>query len=905
MSQKQSIVDFDESRYSRQILSLGKSSQIKLSNSVVEITNLKGGLGTEVGKNLVLQGVGSLILNDNSLITDLDIETGFYYQNRIGERRDIVLKEKLEKLNPYCKIYVKEDYTGEINLVIYLNKEYTEITSSDNPIIYSRVGGCRGFVFNDFKKHEILDVDGESTSKLVVEKVLNKDGNIVISTNGYHNLSDGDKVKFSNCEGERLDFLELEYRISTINPTSFKLLSLKIDNEFNFINGSVEKIKRPMLKEFNSLEDELENPSLQEDWINPEKPREQFDYWFSSGINLEDELELGPVNAYFGGLIASEAIKLITNKYMPISQWYFWEDTSYLSYDESGGNMVEKLVGKETYEKLIDGTWFMVGSGAIGCEMLKNMSLLNVSTRNGDFMVTDPDTIEVSNLSRQFLFHSENVSDSKAKVAGEKVKEFNPRFNVKAYQDKMCSDTESKYNENFYGRLDGIINALDNYQARLYMDKKAVEYGLPLFESGTQGAKGNTQAVIPHLTENYGASSDPPESESYPLCTVKNFPNRPEHVIHYMKEMFEEWFNDFPYRVSQYLSNPSYLDEITEIEKNDFISKLNNFYRYKSEWREQTDFWNKFYYCNFRDNILQILENYPKDHTIDGELFWTSGKKCPSIPDDSFRLEFIKCSLKLSSILYNKKMDYSDEELILYLNSLESITPIISKTKVAVEEKDLEEQTQVEQTELDDSLEITRLISIGYDKDIEEHYTWMYYGSLIRGVSYEIDFPDILKVRQISGKIIPAMATTTSMVAGLISLELLKFYKNLKIESYRSYFLNLALNQYLFSEPTPVRREDKGGLKISIWDKFIESNDITLGDLILKYESIFSTEISVVVSETNIVFAPFITDDDEKEKKLSELGYGNKFTLLLSNDEEEDLPVIYINLKNESIEIAE
>ena len=227
---------------------------------------------------------------------------------------------------------------------------------------------------------------------------------------------------------------------------------------------------------------------------------------------------------------------------------------------------------------------------------------------------------------------------------------------------------------------------------------------------------------------------------------------------------------------------------------------------------------------------------------------------------------------------------------------MEEIKPMISKTKVALEEKDLEEQTQVEEEILDENLKIVELMSVEYDKDIEEHYNWMYYGSLIRGTSYEIEFPDILKVRQISGKIIPAMATTTSMVAGLISLELIKFYKKLEIESYRSYFLNLALNQNLFSEPTPVKRETKGNMKISIWDKLTENKDMKLGELMEKYEEIFDTKISIIVSDSNIVFAPFITEEEEKEKLLSELGYGNKFTLLLSNDEEEELPIIYIKL---------
>jgi ubiquitin-activating enzyme E1 len=51
-----------------------------------------------------------------------------------------------------------------------------------------------------------------------------------------------------------------------------------------------------------------------------------------------------------------------------------------------------------------------------------------------------------------------------------------------------------------------------------------------LLESGTLGTKGNTQVVVPHLTESYASSQDPPEKET-PSCTVKNFPNAIQHTI--------------------------------------------------------------------------------------------------------------------------------------------------------------------------------------------------------------------------------------------------------------------------------------------------------------------------------------------------------------------------------------
>lgn len=52
---------------------------------------------------------------------------------------------------------------------------------------------------------------------------------------------------------------------------------------------------------------------------------------------------------------------------------------------------------------------FVVGAGAIGCELLKNYAMLGIGSggspgKEGQIILTDPDSIEVSNLNRQFLF---------------------------------------------------------------------------------------------------------------------------------------------------------------------------------------------------------------------------------------------------------------------------------------------------------------------------------------------------------------------------------------------------------------------------------------------------------------------------------------------------------------------
>lgn len=71
-------------------------------------------------------------------------------------------------------------------------------------------------------------------------------------------------------------------------------------------------------------------------------------------------------------------------------------------------------------------------------------------------------------------------------------------------RDSGCV-AQTVFDDAFWGGLDVVVNALDNVNARLYVDSRCVYFGRPLLESGTLGAKANTQVVVPNITENYGA----------------------------------------------------------------------------------------------------------------------------------------------------------------------------------------------------------------------------------------------------------------------------------------------------------------------------------------------------------------------------------------------------------------
>lgn len=215
------------------------------------------------------------------------------------------------------------------------------------------------------------------------------------------------------------------------------------------------------------------------------------------------------------------------------------------------------VFGSKLQKKLKDATIFLVGSGALGCEFLKNLALMGVSCgNNGKLTVTDDDVIEKSNLSRQFLFRDWNIGQAKSTVAASAAASINPRLRAVALQNRVGPETENVFDDNYWENLSVVINALDNVNARLYVDDRCLYFQKPLLESGTLGAKCNTQMVIPHMTENYGASRDPPEKQA-PMCTLHSFPHNIDHCLTWARSEFEGLLEKTPTEVNAFLKNPA------------------------------------------------------------------------------------------------------------------------------------------------------------------------------------------------------------------------------------------------------------------------------------------------------------------------------------------------------------
>lgn len=103
----------------------------------------------------------------------------------------------------------------------------------------------------------------------------------------------------------------------------------------------------------------------------------------------------------------------------------------------------------------------VVGAGGLGCEILKNLALMGFQ----DIHIIDLDTIDLSNLNRQFLFRQEDIGKKKSEVAANFIMKRIKNVKVTPYSQKI-QDLETKFFEQF----PLIIAGLDNIEARRYLN---------------------------------------------------------------------------------------------------------------------------------------------------------------------------------------------------------------------------------------------------------------------------------------------------------------------------------------------------------------------------------------------------------------------------------------------------
>uniref|UniRef100_A0AAY4DC22 E1 ubiquitin-activating enzyme n=1 Tax=Denticeps clupeoides TaxID=299321 RepID=A0AAY4DC22_9TELE len=896
--------------------------------------------------------------------------------------------------------------------------------SNSIKLIIADTRGLFGQLFCDFGEDMmVFDTNGEQPLSAMVSMVTKDSPGVVTCLDeARHGFESGDYVTFTEVQGMTEINGCQPVEIKVLGPYTFSICDTTSFTDY-VRGGIVSQVKMPKKIAFKSLPSSMLEPDFQlTDFAKFERPGQlhvgfqalhSFEKKHSrlpkpwnqadadelvalagevnsaqTGSAKQDQLDqallkkfafvaagdLAPINAFFGGLAAQEVMKACTGKFMPINQWLYFDALECLPETEEVMPTEEEsrncrydgqiaVFGDKLQELLAKQRYFLVGAGAIGCELLKNFAMMGLATGDGEVIVTDMDTIEKSNLNRQFLFRPWDVTKMKSETAAAAVKQMNPAIRITGHQNRVGPDTEKVYDDDFFENLDGVANALDNVDARMYMDRRCVYYRKPLLESGTLGTKGNVQVVIPFITESYSSSQDPPE-KSIPICTLKNFPNAIEHTLQWARDEFEGLFKQPAENAMQYLTDPKFMERTLKLPGAQPLEVLEAVYKslatdYPRSWEDCVAWARNHWQWQYNNNIRQLLKNVPT-HCSPGachgcppltelchfsykrtltltahqlrrplleillhELIWTL---CPL---QDLHLDYVMAAANLFALSYG--LEGSRDRAVVAKLAQEVKVPVFtpkSGVKIHVSDQELQSaNSSVDDSRLEelktllpgaDTSSQYKMCPIDFEKDDDTnfHMDFIVAASNLRAENYDIPPADRHKSKLIAGKIIPAIATTTAAVVGLVCLEMLKIVQgHKKLESFKNGFMNLALPFFAFSEPIAAPIHKYYEINWTLWDRFevkgiqTSGEEMTLRQFLDYFQNEHKLEITMLSQGVSMLYSFFMPAAKLKERldlpmteivtKVSKKKLGKHvralvFELCCNDQSDEDVEVPYV-----------
>ncbi|KAI9373008.1 hypothetical protein BJX61DRAFT_408444 [Aspergillus egyptiacus] len=490
----------------------------------------------------------------------------------------------------------------------------------------------------------------------------------------------------------------------------------------------------------------------------------------------------------------------------------------------------------------------LVGAGGIGCELLKNLLL----TGFGEIHVIDLDTIDLSNLNRQFLFRREHIKKSKALVAKEVAQKFQPSAKIEAYHANI---KDSQFNVDWFSTFNVVFNALDNLDARRHVNRMCLAADVPLVESGTTGFNGQVQVIKKNKTECYDCNSKE-VPKSFPVCTIRSTPSQPIHCIVWAKSyLFPELFGTSELETEEFDYSAD-ADNATEIEN------LQKEARALQEIRKSmgsAEFTQKVFDKVFKDDINRLRGM---------EDMWKS-RKAPE-PLSFEHLEEAAANIQPSICSNDQKIWTVYENLVVFKDSLNRLSKRLKS---------------MQKSEGGDPCPI-----LTFDKDDDDSLDFVTAGANLRATIFGIEPQSKFETKKIAGNIIPAIATTNAMTAGLCVLQALKVLKD-DYEHAKMVFLERsgarAINSDSLNPPNPGCPVcSVVHVRIQVDLKRATLNDLV--EKILREKLQYGEEFSISTDQ-GAIYDPDL--EDNLPKKLSELGIMTSSFLTVVDEEDENARV--------------
>ena len=424
-------------------------------------------------------------------------------------------------------------------------------------------------------------------------------------------------------------------------------------------------------------------------------------------------------------------------------------------------------------EKILsDKKILIVGAVCLGCELLKLLVI------NGfkQISIIDMDKIERSNLNRQFLFDHSSIGKYKSEIAIEKIKEYRQDSTLKINSYIGNIKDENKFGEKFYSNFDLILNALDNNDARYYINNICIKLNIPLINSGSEGIYGMINWHIRGLTPCFACQKLMKDEDVIPICSIRLKPEKIEHSVAWAKVLFEQIFVINNKKEEKSDNNAQEKKEKLYDEnmpkKTDKLNEIINYAQYMffnsiKDYKELTD--NNNSTPQDTNNKNEKIENNEK--TDEKSL---NNEKTNTNIDKVFPLDVIKL---LNINLKDNNIIITDEMQKKYLENYSKFKSDINSIDIIPDKKNISVIAKLIEIFIISYYLLSKRSSIyEFDKEDDDIINFIYTASNLRCYNFNLYLESKFKIKEIAGKIIAAIAYTNNIVSSIEVLEAKKYF---------------------------------------------------------------------------------------------------------------------------------
>ncbi|KAJ2029879.1 E1 ubiquitin-activating protein uba2 [Coemansia sp. S3946] len=508
-----------------------------------------------------------------------------------------------------------------------------------------------------------------------------------------------------------------------------------------------------------------------------------------------------------------------------------------------------RIFGQEAATRVSTARLLVVGAGGIGCELLKDLSMSGFQ----HIEAVDLDTIDLSNLNRQFLFQRRHIKRPKSEVAVQAIRDFNPGIDAHARQANI---KEPIFDVDWFSQFDLVLNALDNLDARRHVNTMCLAAHVPLIESGTAGYLGQVTAIKGGETECFECHPKPVERKTFPICTIRSTPSAPIHCIVWAKnylfaQLFGERQDDEDMTAEEDAENMEELKQLRE--ESMALAKL-------TEAMGSPEFARVVFEKVFSGDIARLL-SMPD--------MWKHRQPPTQLDYDELESAALGSDFDPTSPGTHTAMSLTDAFVLFKYTAGRLAQRLDSDGQGG---------------------------SISFDKDDEDALNFVAATASLRSYVFGIDQTSIFETKAMAGNIIPAIATTNAVVAGMMVTQAIMVVSEQMSRCHTAYVsYNSKRSRSVLSEPlaTPnptcaVCRRRYLTLRVA------DLSRTTLGDVVDYLHMLAETENNLYLGEDiSIVEGSRILYDldfeDNMEKSMEELDLGRGRMITVTREDLDDV----------------